>query len=178
MNFGSTYLRRDGRWESRLSLGRDGNGKRQSRSFYGTNREEAESKLIAAIMGNATITKTEMTVGKLCAEWLSVSSHRVKLSTLANYRMKIEKHIIPQFGDIMCCEVTSKMACSFIQSKLSSGLSPLYVAESIVLLKTVFKYAQREYNIAIPFDTIIMPKCSKPAVRLLTDTEQRKLRNI
>ena len=175
MNFGSTYLRRDGRWESRLSLGKDGNGKRRSRSFYGSTREQAEGKLIAAVMGSAAVTKTEMTVRELCDEWLSVSSHRVKLSTLANYRMKIEKHIIPQFGDIMCCEIMSKMAYSFIQSKLSSGLSPRYVSDIMVLLKTVFKYAQREYNIANPFDTIIMPKCSKPAVRLLTDTEQRKL---
>lgn len=38
------------------------------------------------------------------------------------------------------------------------------------------KYAQREYNIANPFDTIIMPKCTKPEVRLLTDNEQKKLR--
>ena len=105
MNLGSTYLRRDGRWESHLSLGKDGNGKRRSRSFYGSTREEAEGKLIAAVMGSAAVTQTEMTVRELFDEWLSVSSHRVKLSTLANYRMKIEKHIIPQFSDIMCCDV-------------------------------------------------------------------------
>ena len=175
MSLGSTYLRRDGRWESRLSLG-SVNGKRQSKSFYGSTREEAESKLIASVLGNASVAETEMTVRELCCEWLSVSSHRVKLSTFANYRMEIEKHIIPQFGNLMCCEVTSKMAYSFIQSKLSSGLSPRYISDIMVLLKTVFKYALREYDIANPFNTIIMPKCSKPAVRLLTDTEQRKLR--
>ena len=175
MSLGSTYLRRDGRWESRLSLGSI-NGKRQSRSFYGSTREEAEGKLISALLGNASATETEMTVRELCAEWLSVSSHRVKLSTLANYRMKIEKHIIPQFGDMMCCEITSKMAYGFMQDKLDNGLSARYVADIMVLLKTVFKYAQREYNIANPFYNIIMPKCSKPAVRLLTDNEQKKLR--
>ena len=175
MSIGSTYLRRDGRWESRLSLGSI-NGKRQSRSFYGRTREEAESKLILTVLGNASAVETEMTVRELCAEWLSVSSHRVKLSTLTNYRMKIEKHIVPQFGDIMCCEITSKMAYSFIQSKLSSGLSPRYVSDIMVLLKTVFKYAVREYGIANPFDTIIMPKCAKPEVILLTHTEQKKLR--
>ena len=175
MSIGSTYLRRDGRWESRLSLGSI-NGKRQSRSFYGRTREEAERKLISAVLGNASVVETEMTVGELCSEWLSVSSHRVKLSTLANYRMKIEKHIIPVFGDMMCCDVTSKMAYSFMQDKLGNGLSARYVADIIVLMKTVFKYAQREYNIANPFYNIVIPKCSKPEVRLLTDTEQKKLR--
>ena len=100
MSLGSTYLRRDGHWESRLSLGVV-NGKRQSKSFYGRTREEAESKLISAVLGNASVTETEMTVRELCAEWLSVSSHRVKLSTLANYRMKIEKHITPHLSSLM-----------------------------------------------------------------------------
>lgn len=175
MSIGITYLRRDGRWESRLSLGSI-NGKRQSRSFYGRTREEAERKLISAVLGNASVVETEMTVGELCSEWLSVSSHRVKLSTLANYRMKIEKHIMPQFGEMMCYEVTSKMAYRFMQNKLDEELSPRYVADIIVLLKTVFKYAQREYSIANPFYNIVMPKCSKPEVRLLTDNEQKKLR--
>lgn len=175
MSIGSTYLRRDGRWESRLSLG-SVNGKRQSKSFYGSTREEAESKLIAAVLGNASVAETEMTVRELCCEWLSVSSHRVKLSTLANYRMKIEKHIIPQFGDMMCGELSSKMAYGFMEDKLDNGLSARYVSDIMVLLKTVFKYAQREYNIANLFDTIVMPKCSKTEVRLLTDNEQKKLR--
>ena len=138
MRLGSTYLRKDGRWESRLSLGAI-NGKRQSKSFYGSTRDEAEGKLIAAVMGSVTTEVTGMTVRELCLEWLSVSAHRVKLSTLANYRMKIEKHIIPQFGDMMCCEVTSKMAYGFMQNKLDEGLSPRYVADIMVLLKTVFK---------------------------------------
>ena len=175
MSLGSTYLRRDGRWESRLSLGVI-NGKRQSRSFYGNSREEAERKLIDAVIGSKPVAVTGMTVKESCSEWLSVSSHRVKLSTLANYRMKIEKHIIPQFGDIMCCEITSKMAYSFMQKKLDEGLSPRYVADIMVLLKTVFKYLQREYHVANPFDNIVLPKSTKPEVRLLTSDEQRKLR--
>ena len=170
MSLGSTYLRRDGRWESRLSLV-SVNGKRQSKSFYGRTREEAEGKLISASLGNASATEKEMTVRELCAECMSVSSHRVKLSTFANYRMKIEKHIIPQLGDMMCYELSSKILYGFMQDKLDKGLSARYVADIMVLLKTVFKYAQREYNIANPFYNIVMPKCSRPEVRLLTDNE-------
>ena len=59
MSLGSTYLRRDGRWESRLSLGSI-NGKRQSRSFYGSTREEAESKLNLAVLGNASATEVKV----------------------------------------------------------------------------------------------------------------------
>lgn len=175
MGVGSTYLRRDGRWESRLSLGVF-NGKRRSKSFYGSTKEEAESKLIASVMASVEVNLTEMTVKELCAEWLSVSIHRVKESTLANYRMKIEKHIIPHFGDTMCCEITSKSAYGFMQEKLDGGLSPRYVADIMVLLKTVFKYARREYSILNPFENIVMPKSTKCEVRILTDSEQKKLK--
>ena len=175
MTTGSTYLRKDGRWESRLSLGVI-NGKRQSRSFYGSTKEEAESKLVAAVMGTVEFGVTEMTVKALCTEWLSVSSHRVKESTLANYRMKIEKHIIPHFGDTICCEITSKSAYGFMQEKLDSGLSPRYVADIMVLLKTVFKYARREYRIPNPFESLFMPKCTKNEVRILSESEQKKLK--
>ncbi|SEK40453.1 tyrosine-type recombinase/integrase [Ruminococcus albus] len=175
MTKGSTYLRKDGRWESRLSLGVI-NGKRQSKSFYGRTKEEAERKLIESIMETVGLGLTEMTVKELCVEWLSVSSLRVKESTLANYRMKIKKHIIPHFGDKMCCEVTSKSVYEFMHKKLDWGLSPRYVADIMVLLKTVFKYAQREYSILNPFDNIVMPKSTKSEVRILTKSEQKKLK--
>ncbi len=176
MSIGSTYLRKDGRWEARLSLGTI-NGKRQSKSFYGTSREEAERKLMSAAFSGGNTVITEMTVKELCAEWLTISQNRVKASTLANYRMKIEKHIIPSFGDIMCCNLTARSAYDFMRKKLDFGLSPRYVTDIMTLLKSVFKYARREYRIIDPFDGITMPKCPKPEVRLLTSIEQKRLRS-
>ena len=175
MSIGSTYLRKDGRWEARLSLGAV-NGKRQSKSFYGRTREEAETKLMTAVMSQTAPVITEMSVKELCAEWLAVSRNRVKLSTLANYRMKLEKHIIPQFGSELCREITSKSAYKFMQEELNSGLSPRYVTDIMVLLKTIFKYAQREYGLINPFADIAMPKCPKRETRQLTADEQKKLK--
>ena len=172
----SIYLRKDGRWEARISLG-SVNGKRQSRSFYGRTKEQAEEKLFGSYTFKISSGITNLTVKELCEEWLAVCSQRVKISTLANYKMKIKKHIIPRFGDIMCCEITSKSLYIFMQDKLNVGLSPRYVTDIMVLLKSMFKYACREYGIADPFGNVVMPKCSKAKVRLLTGTEQKKLRN-
>jgi len=36
----TAYKRRDGRWECRISMGKDENGRRVFRSFYGKSREE------------------------------------------------------------------------------------------------------------------------------------------
>ena len=175
MNIGSTYLRKDGRWESRISLG-SVNGKRQSRSFYGHTKEEAERKLMTILVNNTSPLITEMTVKELCIEWLHVSSTRVKQSTLANYRMKIQKHIIPYFGIMMCSEITSRQAYTFIQQKLDKALSSRYITDIIVLLKSIFKYAHKEYKIHNPFINISAPKSVKTEKRLLSEEEQRKLK--
>ena len=113
MSRGSVYQRKDGRWEARLSLGVI-NGKRQSRSFYGKSKEEAEQKMISHLYRCEDISSVKLTVTQLCTEWPEVVKHRIKVSTLANYRMKIEKHIIPSFGEIMCGEVNSKSISIFI----------------------------------------------------------------
>ncbi len=49
MNKGTVYKRRDGRWECRISMGKDDNGKRVFRSFYGKSRGEAEYKAMRAV---------------------------------------------------------------------------------------------------------------------------------
>ena len=175
MSTGTTYLRKDGRWETRVSLGVV-DGKRQTKSFYGRTKEEAEGKMMAEVMNGMSFQITGLTVKALCMEWLSVNSHRVKVSTQANYMTKLEKHILPYFGDKMCYEITSKTVYGFIQAKLDEGLSAGYVSNILVLLKTVFKYAQKEYHILNPFDNVIMPKSTKSKTRLLTKKEQKKLK--
>ena len=63
-----------------------------------------------------------------------------------------------------------------MQEKLNSGLSPRYVTDIMVLLKTIFKYARWEYGLPDPFANIAMPKCPKRETRLLTADEQKKLK--
>ena len=176
MNKIKAYLRKDGRWEARLPMGVI-NGKRQYKSFYGRTRQEAESKALTASCCIEAQVLTEMTVSKLCAEWLEISRTRVKLSTLANYRMKVKKHIIPYFDELLCHEMMTKSANAFVQSKLRLGLSPRYVADIVVLLKSVFKYGRQEYGIANPFENIVLPKSPKADVRLLSSAEQERLKS-
>ena len=142
----STYLRKDGRWETRISLGVI-DGKRRFKSFYGETKEEAEGNMMKANGPYSSGILTKMTVRELCIEWLKVCEFRVKISTLANYRMKIDKHILPCFGNMSCGMITSKEAYRFMSEKLDAGFSLRYVSHIIVLLKSVFKYAQREYDV-------------------------------
>ena len=47
------YLRKDGRYEARVPLGKDENGKRHYRSFFKNTAEEAEIKRFASREHNA-----------------------------------------------------------------------------------------------------------------------------
>lgn len=176
MTNGSTYLRNDGRWESRIFIGKDENGKRKFRSFYGKTREEAEYKLRLAFQNtDDEYAVTEMTVKQLAVEWLHVMSSRIKESTASNYRMKAEKHIIPAFGDVQCCLLKAKDIYAFVEDKMKGGLSVRYISDILVLLKSIFRYANREYRIRNVLENIIMPKRSKPEVAILSKEQQTTL---
>lgn len=171
------YLRKDGRWETRISLGTDATGKRRYRSLYGKTREEVEYKLIVAQQRDAdTFAVTEMTVKELAVEWLHNSSIRLKESTIANYRMKLDKHILPAFAEVQCCLLKTNAVYDFIKHKLRSGLSARYVADIIVLLKSIFRYASREYHIRNIMDGIILPKCQNKEPTLLDAEQQKRLK--
>lgn len=173
---GSTYKRKDGRWECRISLGSE-SGHKKYRSFYGTSREEAEYKMILACQGsvNEPSNITEMTVKQLSMEWLCVVKCRIKESTAANYRMKIERHIVPYLGEFSSAMLKTKTVSEFVQQKLKDGFSARYVCDILTLLKSIYRYASREYHINNVIDGIIMPKRAKPEIRIMTKSEQHRL---
>ena len=171
------YHRKDGRWEVRIALGTDENGKRKYRSIYAKTREEAEYKLLLTQQDEPdSYHVTEMTVSELTAEWMHQAQIRLKESTIANYRMKTDKHILPAFGDMQCCQLTCRKVYDFIEKKLSEGLSPRYVSDMIVLMKSIFRYASREYHIRNVLDGITLPKCKKNETVLLSADQQKRLK--
>ena len=89
--------------------------------------------------------------------------------------MKIDKHIIPAFGSTVCTALKSLTVSDFIQKKLKDGLSARYVCDIITVLKSIFRYASREYRINNMIDGIIMPKKSKPDIQIMTPSEKSKL---
>ena len=171
----NTYKRKDGRFESRIYAGRDSSGRRKYRSFYGLSAYEAEQKAADALALTQSAEITDMTVRELASEWLCVMSARIKLSTAANYRMKTEKHILPEFGEIQCSSLSGRDIYTFINSRLAAGLSPRYVSDIVVLMRSMFRYAEREYNIRNVLEGIVMPKKPRTEVRLLSASEQKRL---
>ncbi|MCM1167062.1 MAG: site-specific integrase [Lachnospiraceae bacterium] len=168
--------RKDGRYMGRFISGYDENGKAIYQCIYGKTYEEVEEKLrIANEITSRFLSGKSVSVKTVYEEWLNAVVNRIKESTFANYKLKFEKHILPEFGDVSCAELSTGKINAFINRKLATGLSASYVRDIIIVFKTMLKYAQEEYRFDLSFKNISMPKCEKRQENKLADSEQRLL---
>lgn len=168
--------RKDGRYVGKFITDYDINGKAHYQYVYGMTYDEAESKvLIGREIASRYLSGRYITVVKVYREWLNAVVNRVKESTLANYRNKFEKHILPEFGDIPCADLTAGRINAFINKKLADGLSASYVRDIFTIFKTMLKYAQEEYGFRLSLKNVTLPKAERKQVEKISDTEQKKL---
>lgn len=168
--------RKDGRYVGKFIAEYADNGKAQYHYVYGKTYEEAESKvLIGREIASRYLSGRYITVSKVYREWLNAVVNRVKESTLANYQNKFEKHILPEFGDVPCADLTAGRINAFINKKLADGLSASYVRDIFTVFKTMLKYAQEEYGFRLSLKNVTLPKAERKQVEKICDTEQKKL---
>ncbi len=171
------YKRKDARWEGRYPCGYHADGRTKYRSVYGRSYKEVKEKLEEARKQQSQgIQHTNLTVKVLFDEWLLKISSHAKESTIANYRMKITKHLLPSFGGLRYDHLNAQMVHEFIQKKLQSGLSEKYVADILIVFKTMTKYVSREHGYHNPLANVTLPKvadCSE--VQILGKQQQYQL---
>lgn len=167
------YKRRDGRWEGRYRTQATDN---KYRSVYGKSYAEVKEKLIKLKADPIMYKSSGMkTFGELCVEWLSSVRLKVKSTTLSNYRMKLNKHILPVFSDVRFNNITVQYVQEFINNKLNRGLSAKYVHDILVLIKSISKYICRLHGYRDIIADITVPKSERKEMSLLTDNQQKIL---
>lgn len=168
--------RKGGRFMGRFTIGNNENGKPVYQYVHSKTYEEAEKKLMIGLeIESQYLAGNSISVREVYAEWLNATAHRVKVSTLSNYRMKVEKHILPMLGDKPCSMLTAVIINDFISKKLAEGLSASYVRDIVVVLKTMLHYAQEEYHFILPLGNVAMPKCEKKQTEKLSESEKNAL---
>ena len=169
------YLRKDGRYESRVPNGKKADGKRAFLYVLARTKEQCIERVQAIHRQHRPQGYCTLTVAALFSEWHRSILHRVKESTAANYTMKADKHILPAFGNMAVSNLTANQIYDFIAEKQKAGFSPRYIADIVILMKTIFKYAVRTYRIFNPLDGIVLPKRKSPEIQLLDEAEQKTL---
>lgn len=168
--------RKDGRYVGKFISDYADDGKAQYQYVYGKTYAEAENKaLIGREIVSRFLSGRYITVGKAFQEWLNAVVNRVKESTLANYITKFEKHILPEFGDVPCADLTAGRINAFINKKLADGLSASYVRDIFTVFKTMLKYTQEEYGIKLSMKNVVLPKAERKQVEKISEEQQKKL---
>ncbi|MGN0630452.1 MAG: tyrosine-type recombinase/integrase [Ruminococcus sp.] len=173
------YHRKDGRYEGRYADGYLENGNTKYRSIYGRTYSEVKEKLLQ-IKATATVPKTEsgLTVAKLFEEWLAAKQTQTKASTYANYAFKVEKHLLPTFGQLKIEKLTPVKVYDFIKAKQIKGLSNKYISDLVIVLKNMTKYASRVHHCINPIADVELPKKEKYELNLYTKKEQNRLKSV
>ncbi len=170
------YKRKDGRWEGRYKNGFKPDGKTKYSSVYGKSYAEVRSVLVqkrVQLQTEAPVCRLKF--GEVIQIWLKSLKNTVKESTYANYLMKIEKHILSKLGGISYDKLTAETLNDFVAERLESGLSAKYVSDISVLIKSVTKFAHRQYGYADKAEFMSLPKKDKSAPKLLLSNSEQNI---
>lgn len=168
--------RKDGRYMGKFIVDYDSNDNARYQYVYGTTYDEAESKvLIGREVASRYLSGRYITVRKVYEEWLNAVVNRVKESTLANYKAKFEKHILPEFDDIPCADLSAGRINEFINKKLADGLSASYVRDIFTVFKSMLRYSQEEYGFKLSLKNVVLPKIEKKQIEKISDIQQKNL---
>ncbi len=108
-------------------------------------------------------------------KWLHMHRTRIRPSTYSNYRGKLDRHILPYFGNIPLIDISADIIQEFIFQKQQSGLSDSYILDILVLLRSIFRYCERLHLIINPMDFVEMPRRQYSEVCLLEENEKHYL---
>lgn len=189
--------RKDGRWEARIISDYNSEGKAKYRSFYGKTYLEVKEKRNrylsdktgcqqsrSTLYHDNNIRDNTVKVEQIMREWLYSKKDYVKESTFARYVNLLEKHILPELGDIRLAFLTPERVNTFLKEKLycgrldgKGGLSPKTVSDIRSILILGLEYARQNHYSCSVDSKVFSPKLHKNIIKVLTQEEQRQLEN-
>ena len=186
------YKRKDGRWEGRYQITRD--GVKIYKSVYAKSYKEVKMKLEAKIeeikkLGPIDLEKLEkykryekLEVNKLFWEWIMYIQGEVKESTYSNYLFFIKAHMIPYWEGKFLKDFNNKTIGEFLDYKKKKGalmkieeLSHSSLKTMYYILNSTLKFAFNKDYIP-PFNVpVLQMKMKKSETRIFYKSEQNKL---
>lgn len=97
MNRFNVFKRRDGRWEARIYDTFSKHSQKIQKYLYARTKADCERRAISYMQNDSVKITPDYTFRTICEQWRQDALHRVKASTMANYVMKLNKHISPYF---------------------------------------------------------------------------------
>jgi integrase len=137
---GLVRLRKDGRWEARITLGWEA-GKRNTKSYFAATQAEVQEKLLAArcdLSRGLLISAKAQTLGTFLDDWLLRSlKPRAKARAFESFSTITRLHIEPMLGSVSLHKLSPQQVQRLLHEKSAAGLSP----QTVTNIKTVLRSA-------------------------------------
>ena len=187
---GTTVIRKDGRWERKITIIDPKTGLSKPKSFYGKTEAEAMSKskrFEAETLLGQYIEPTTITLEQWLLQWLEAyKSTTVSRKTFDEYERLINSHIIPSLGKMKLQSLKTTNIMKMYNQKLKNGrldgkeggLGPTSIKRIHVVLKMALsKAVDEDIILKNPANACILPKNTKSDPPVLSKEDYNKLIN-
>lgn len=176
-NEGSIRKRKDGKWEARVTTGKNPDGTQRRKSLYGKTRQEVSIKmadLLNDLHKGTLIDPTSKTVAEWLDEWMrDYKKLQLKPMSYINYMGYIDRQINPMLGNYKLMDLRTETVQRFINDLMKMDLATGTIHGIVKVLKSAVKQAYINGMISknVTFG-VIMPKNEKSSRKAFTPEQQ------
>lgn len=167
------------KYEKKITLGRDKDGKLIRKSIYGKSQREIERRAFQAkqewLLNNPARPDNDIAFMTFARKWLATSKQHASINTRAMYDNVIEKHLAPELNDLYFSEIVQ----SDLQTIINTNFDKYETCNKIKLtLRQIYSAAvdnDIEIHRTVNIKKLILPKKEKNEKRALTAEETQAL---
>lgn len=173
---GGTYLRKDGRWEARITAVDAKTGLPCRMSFFARTEQEARQKMHQALADDSrgTLQATsgrKHNLSRWASEWLADIEDAVRPATLVRYRQAL-RPLLTDLGKYQLTKITPTQINGVLRRMRSNGRSPATANRSREVLRNCLKEAERRGLVQRNVASLARPMPVKPREETFLQPEQ------
>lgn len=169
---------RNGKYKVVIELGKNAQGKRIRHTKEGF-KTKKDAKAYATIKENELLngilpTNNKILLKDFILKWYSdyICNSNLALNTITNYKVRIETHIIPYFGNMQISKIQVMDVQNFYYDLIKSNLKPNTAKRVILVLKKCLNYAQKMNIInKVPCDIEYIQEKREYRIKVWTEEE-------
>ena len=177
---GTIRQRKDGRWEARLTVGRNpSTGKQIQKSIYGKTQAEVSKKLrelCKEVDDGIYKEPVKYTVKDWAEIWLNEYTGNLKPLTVKQYTTYINNRIVKNMGSVKLTRLDTPIIQRFYNQLTKEGLSPVTIKNIHSILHSMLETAvEVGYMRTNPSNICKLPKSEKKQIKPLENADISKL---
>jgi integrase len=188
---GTIRERVDGRWEGRITVGRDADGKQVTRSVFARTRAEAVTaldNLKSKQTRGLPVPSERLTVGAYLNRWLIAKGADLRPSTTSRYAQIVRHQLIPALGQVKLTKLQPSDVRTMMADVQAQGRAVMTALHSRAVLRAALADAERDglvgRNVARlakppqkpePHPTVLSPDQAREIVASVSDPALRRL---